>query len=106
MVETRMPVSTFLRPTMSAKRGRNSENSAAAVKNTVCVSAICVSVVLSSCVIVASAGESMDAFSWNAKMATRSAVISATIERPPLSNMCGAGDETSVIITPIYLFGY
>ena len=81
-----MPDRTFLRPLRSARRGRNSENSAAAVKNTVCVSPMASAVVLSSFCIVTSAGESIEALSWKAKMATsRAAMSAAMLAAPPLS---------------------
>lgn len=67
---------------MSARRGRNSENSAAAVKNTVWESAMLVDDVASSRSMVVSAGDSMEAFSWKAKMATSKATISDAMERP------------------------
>ena len=59
----------------SPQRGRNSENSAAAVKNAVCVRPICAVVAPNSSSIVAKAGESIDALSWNANTAVSSANI-------------------------------
>ena len=82
-----MPSRTFLRPIRSPSRGRNSENTAQEVKNTVCVKPICASVVLSSTRIVVNAGDSIDAFSWKAKMAAISAAISATTDLPPASSI-------------------
>ena len=58
-----MPSNTFLRPARSPSRGRNSENSAHAVKKTVWVRLICELLVFSPRSIVVSAGESMEALS-------------------------------------------
>lgn len=62
-VSASMPISTFLRPARSPKRGRNSENTAHAVKNTVCVRPIWASSLRSWLAIVVRAGDSMDALS-------------------------------------------
>ena len=91
-----MPLSTFLRPAMSARRGRNSENSAAAVKNTVCVLPISVAVVFNSFCIATSAGESIEALSWKAKMATSSATMRATMFLPPSSRVLGLVDSAAM----------
>ena len=61
-VNSSIPISTFLRPIRSAKRGRNSENNAAEVKKTVCDKPIWVAVVFSSLCIVTKAGDNMEAF--------------------------------------------
>ena len=71
-----MPTSTFRRPIRSPHRGINSENNAAAVKNAVCVMPIWLAVASSSTCIVASAGASMEALSWNAKTAVSRANMS------------------------------
>ena len=92
-----MPTSTFRRPIRSPHRGINSENSAAAVKNAVCVMPICAVVASSSTSMVASAGDSMDALSWNAKTATSSAVIRGTTWL--VGSFCpAAGSEVFVIV--------
>ena len=70
--------STLRRPIRSPQRGMNSANTAAAVKNAVCVMPICAVVASRSISIVCSAGASMEALSWNAKTATSSAVIRGT----------------------------
>ena len=62
---------------MSLSRGRNSENSAASVKNRVCDRPMVASSVFSSRAMVTSAGLSMLAFSWNAMQAARSAAVRA-----------------------------
>ena len=80
-----MPSKTFLRPTKSAKRGRNSENNADEVKNTVCERPICVAVVFSSFCMVTNAGESMEALSWNANVAVRNATIRKATDFPFLA---------------------
>jgi len=71
------------------------------VKNTVWVKPICASVVLSSTRMVVNAGESMDALSWNAKMAAINAAINATTDLPPSSSILLF--LVSVIRAPLYL---
>lgn len=98
-VQASMPMSTFLRPLRSPSRGRNSENTAQAVKNTVCVRPISASVVLSSTRIVVNTGESMEALSWNAKMAAINAAISAPT---CLASTCfGAGALCTEVISTL-----
>ena len=69
---------------MSPSRGRNSENSAAAVKNAVWVRPMSAESALRSSSMVVSAGLSMLALSWKATQAASSAAISApTLTRGP-----------------------
>ena len=74
-VTATMATMILRRPTRSPQRGRMRENSAAAVKKAVWVSPIRAVVVPSSCSMVASTGESIDALSWKAKIAKRRARI-------------------------------
>ena len=76
------------RPTISERRGKNSPHIAPPVKKAVWVSPTAASSVPSSCAMVVSTGESIEALSWKATAAASSTAISRG--RPPLRVSTGS----------------
>ena len=81
-ISASIPASTLRRPITSPSRGRNSENSAAEVKNAVWVRPISAEVAPRLSSMLFSAGLSMLALSWKAKQATSSAVTRTPTRTP------------------------